>query len=68
MRVDVALRDLDAAVEVDADGDGRITWGEVRAAWPAIEAYVRSRVQVAGCDFGAATRALERASTAPMRR
>jgi hypothetical protein len=60
LRIDVALRDLDAALDLDADGDGRLTWGEVRAAWPAIEAYVRSHVQVAGCDFGAATRALER--------
>ena len=28
---DIALRDLDLAVGLDADGDGRITWGEVRA-------------------------------------
>src|SRR2546423_3247756 len=60
LRVDVALRDLDVALDLDADGDARLTWGEVRAAWPSIEGYVRSRVQVAGCEFGAATRALER--------
>jgi len=60
LRVDVALRDLDAAVEVDADADGRVTWGEVRAAWPAIERYVARHVQVAGCTFGAPARALER--------
>jgi hypothetical protein len=60
LRIDVALRDLDAALDIDADADGRITWGEVRAAWPAIERYVRAHVQVAGCEFGAATRALER--------
>ena len=29
-RWDIALRDLDAAIDLDADGDGQITWGEVR--------------------------------------
>lgn len=29
-RWDIALRDLDAALGLDADGDGQITWGEVR--------------------------------------
>lgn len=29
-RWDIALRDLDLALGLDADGDGRITWGEVR--------------------------------------
>ncbi len=28
--VELAVRDLDAAVGLDLDGDGRITWGEVR--------------------------------------
>ena len=28
---DIALRDLDFAIGLDADGDGNITWGEVRA-------------------------------------
>ena len=30
-RWDIALRDLDAALGLDADGDGQITWGEVRS-------------------------------------
>ena len=29
LRWDVALRDLDRALSLDADGDGRLTWGEV---------------------------------------
>ena len=29
-RWDIALRDLDAAIGLDADGDGQLTWGEVR--------------------------------------
>jgi hypothetical protein len=41
---DVALRDLEAAIGVDADGDGAITWGEVRAKQPAIDAYAMSRL------------------------
>ena len=60
LRIDVALRDLDVALDLDGNGDGRLTWAEVRAAWPAIESYLRSRVEVAGCDFGQAGRSLER--------
>ena len=30
-RWDIALRDLDLALGLDADGDGNITWGEVRS-------------------------------------
>ncbi len=41
------LRDLDAALDLDGDGDGRLTWGEVKAAWPAIDAYVQRNVQAA---------------------
>jgi hypothetical protein len=36
---DIALRDLDVAVGVDANGDGDITWGEVKAKRQEIEAY-----------------------------
>jgi hypothetical protein len=43
---DIALRDLETAIGVDADGDGAITWGEVRAKRSAIEAYALSRLTV----------------------
>ena len=59
LRVDVALRDLDVALEIDADGDGRLTWREVRAAGPAIEQYLRERVIVPGCAWTGAAQALE---------
>jgi hypothetical protein len=49
-RWDIALRDLDYAIGLDADGDGAITWGEVRAAQPAITAYALSRLAVDGGD------------------
>ena len=60
LRVDVALRDLDVALDLDANADGRLTWGEIRSAWPAIDSYMRSRVQVAGCELQFVGSALER--------
>lgn len=52
LRWDIALRDLDAALPaLDADGDRRLTWGEVRQAWPAIAAYALPRLQVDGCSW-----------------
>ena len=60
LRVDVALRDLDVALDLDTDGDGRLTWGEVKAAWPAIEGYLRANIDVAGCEWPATLQALER--------
>jgi HupE / UreJ protein len=41
---DVALRDLDFAIGLDADGDGQITWGEVRARHADIAAYAGARL------------------------
>jgi hypothetical protein len=35
---DIALRDLEQAIGLDADGDGAITWGEVRTRRDAIAA------------------------------
>ena len=60
VRVDIALRDLDAVLDIDADGNGQLTWGEVRAAWPAIDGYVGSHLQVEGCALAAPARSLER--------
>ena len=36
---DVALRDLDFVLKLDDDGDGRLTWGEVRRHQGAIQRY-----------------------------
>jgi len=46
VRWDIAVRDLDYAIGVDRDGDGAITWGEVRAARASIDAYAQSRLTV----------------------
>jgi HupE/UreJ protein len=50
-RLDIAVRDLDAALQID-DGDGDITWGELQLAAPRIAAYVRDRLAIAGDGAG----------------
>jgi hypothetical protein len=60
LRVDVALRDLDVALDLDADGDSRLTWREVRAAWPAIDRLVLAGVALDGCPLAVTSHALER--------
>lgn len=47
---DIALRDLDFAIGLDADGDGKITWGETRAKHAEIAAYALARLRVEGDD------------------
>ena len=44
---DIALRDLDMAIGLDADGNGELTWNEVRASHAAIAAYAQSRLKLA---------------------
>ena len=60
LRWDIALRDLDAAIGLDANDDGQLTWGEVKAAWPRIEAYAMPRLSIAGCPLRLSSTALER--------
>jgi hypothetical protein len=45
---DIALRDLDFAIGLDADGDGNITWGETRAKHAEIAAYAQARLAIQG--------------------
>ncbi|MBB6186160.1 HupE/UreJ family protein [Rhodanobacter sp. MP7CTX1] len=45
---DIALRDLDFAIGIDANHDGAITWGEVQTQRKAIEDYALSRLEVKG--------------------
>jgi len=45
---DIALRDLEQAIGLDANGDGEITWGEVRARHADIAAYALARLSVDG--------------------
>jgi hypothetical protein len=45
-RWDIALRDLDNALRLDVDGDGDITWGEVRTREPDIASYALPRLRL----------------------
>ena len=46
MRWDIALRDLELAVGLDRDGDGSITWGELRAREDEVVRYALSRLSI----------------------
>ena len=48
---DIALRDLDFVLKLDDDGDGRLSWGEVRHHQPAIERYAYAYLTF-GADSG----------------
>ncbi len=43
---DIAIRDLDYAISLDANGDGAVTWGELKQAKPRIADYVLQRFDV----------------------
>jgi hypothetical protein len=45
---DIALRDLDFAIGLDADGNGEITWGELRVRHADIAAYAAARLAIEG--------------------
>jgi hypothetical protein len=49
---DIALRDLDFAIGLDQDGDGKLTWDEIRVRHAAIAAYALERLSLAS-DRGA---------------
>jgi HupE / UreJ protein len=49
-RWDIALRDLDFAIGLDANGDGEITWGELRARHGDIASYALARLGLATAD------------------
>ena len=43
---DIALRDLDFAIGLDSNGNGEITWGELRSRHDAIAAYALPRLKI----------------------
>lgn len=47
VRWDIALRDLEYALGLDADDDGAITWGELRGQGAAIASYALARLTLA---------------------
>lgn len=46
-RWDIALRDLDAVLALDGDGDGVLRWGEIRASASTIVAYASQALRIA---------------------
>ena len=49
----VAVKDLDLAVPVDADADGKVTWGEVKAAMPVLLSLLNQSASLTAPDAGA---------------
>ena len=47
---DIALKDLEFLIGLDADLDGNITWGEVKSSQREIEAHALSRLQISTGD------------------
>jgi hypothetical protein len=56
---DIALRDIDFAIGLDADGDGNITWGEVRAKHADIAAHALARLAIQANGTACALAAVE---------
>lgn len=44
--LELAVRDAELAVGVDSDRDGRVTWGELRAAAPRLAEYVDAHLEL----------------------
>jgi len=65
-RWDIALRDVDNAITLDTNGDGDISWGEVRAKHRAIAAYALSRLAIesngASCSIASGEQLIDRHS------
>jgi hypothetical protein len=56
---DIALRDLEFAIGLDSDGDGAITWGELRAKHAEIAAYAFARLRIRADERQCALAAVE---------
>ena len=56
---DIALRDLDTAIGLDGNGDGQLTWGEVRTKHDAIKAYSLSRLALSSSTHACTTQVQE---------
>jgi hypothetical protein len=56
---DIALRDLDSAIGLDSDGDGQLTWREVRSKHDEIRAYALSRLALSAAQQACTNQVLE---------
>jgi hypothetical protein len=48
--LELAIRDGELAVGLDRDGDGKVTWGELRSSQQALQMYVLGHLHFAGAD------------------
>jgi HupE / UreJ protein len=46
--LELAIRDGELAVGLDHDGDGKVTWGELRASQTALQTYVLGHLRLSG--------------------
>lgn len=46
LRWDISLRDLDAMLDLDANADQKLSWGEVKARLPDIQAYALAHLRL----------------------
>jgi hypothetical protein len=58
-RWDIALRDLEHAIGLDRDGNGEVTWGEIKARHGDIAAYALARLELASAGSACATSQVE---------
>ena len=52
VRWDIALRDLDYVLQLDRDGNGELTWGEVRQRSADIARYAAGRLELSSAEKG----------------
>jgi hypothetical protein len=48
--LELAIRDGELAVGLDRDGDGKVTWGELRSSQAVLQIYVLGHLHLAGAD------------------
>src|SRR5271170_567177 len=54
--IELAVRDVELAIGADANRDGQVTWGELRAAEPQLAAYVAQHLTLGVADSPCAVR------------
>jgi hypothetical protein len=56
--IELAMRDAELAVGLDSNGDGQITWGELRSHQPELDAYLQTHLLISAasksCDLSTA--------------
>ena len=48
--VELAIRDGELAVGLDRDGNGKVTWGELKSSQAALQNYMRGHLRLTGAD------------------